>query len=397
MFQKLKTEGTDGKGSGAGMFARATGRFSMFKKKNNRAERGSDASSSDSSDSDSGDDIFGMGMGMDDEGGGGGGMGGGMGGGVAWMMGGGAMGDDDEDDDESGGVNGKGKVRGRGKGKGKGKGNGKGGNKRGPAPAVERTIFVKMNASAPDIIARTNERRVKEGRLDVDESEDESEEEEDNGDVGGAEPVSGKFLAFAEEAIGTIPINPGSLSFRGMSFRSSRKSLSTAGNSKRLLRSASFKQPQSPDGSSPYLGDGGSSPPSPSILTLDGTDGGDGDGSDADAATRSSPQLQPQQEVCVKALLAELDDMTPATALVSFCPVKIRQRFHPLDNHAERTARDAMRCILVYMNQQGDMYSATTGSAPSHHHCIEVAGKMLALALCEPEDVWDEIYCKCDD
>ena len=260
---------------------------------------------------------------------------------------------------------------------------------------MERTIFVKMNASAPDIIARTNERRVKEGRLDVDESEDESDEEDNDG-LGGAEPVSGKFLAFAEEAIGTIPISRG----RGMSFRSSRKSLSTAGNSKRLLRSASFKQPQSSPDS---VGDGGASPPSPSRLSLeggasisgalgrkgseDGTSGGGGDGSDADAATMYG----------VKTLLADLDKMPPATALVSFCPVKIRQRFHPLDNHAERTARDAMRCILVYMNQQGDMYSATTGSAPSHHHCIEVARKMLAKALCEPEDVWDEIYCKGDD
>jgi hypothetical protein len=126
----------------------------------------------------------------------------------------------------------------------------------------------------------------------------------------------------------------------------------------------------------------------------DGGDEGIGDGSGAEVA-KAANGSDVSDTQAMGSLLASLDKMDPSLALISFCPVKIRQRFHPLDNHAERTARDAMRCILVYMNQQGDMYSATTGSAPSHHHCIEVAGKMLTSVLCEPEDVWDEIYCEC--
>ena len=429
MFRQLKS-GAGGKGGGgAGLFARATGRFSMFKKKKKKQnDRGSDASSSDSSDSDSGDDIFGMGFGDDDEDGGKG-----MGGGMEWMMGGDtAGGGNNADDDESNGS----------KGKGKGKSTGKA--RRGsvlPAPPVKRTVFVKMNASAADIIALTKERRAKEGRFDADQLTDGNEDEENDMAVGDSndrpEPYSEMFLAFAEEAIAAVPVSRG----RGISFRSSRRGVGGASSARRLAQSPSFKRPReggpasSTSGSPGAGGSGvGSSPPTPSRLALgDGAlgdnavdqtesvtgnrdageqngeikeagavDGGSdeegdegvGDGSGAEAV-KAANETDVSDTQAMGSLLASLDDMDPAKALISFCPVKIRQRFHPLDNHAERTARDAMRCILVYMNQQGDMYSATTGSAPSHHHCIEVAGKMLTSALCEPEDVWDEIYCEC--
>ena len=198
MFRQLKSSAGGKGGGGAGLFARATGRFSMFKKKKKKKkttnDRGSDASASDSSDSDSGDDLFGMGFGDDDEDGGTG-----MGGGMAWMMGGDtAGGGNSAVDDESNG------SKGNGKGKGKSTGKARRGSMS-PAPPVERTVFVQMNASAADIIALTKERRAKEGRFDADQMTDGSEDEENDMAVGDAndrpEPYSEMFLAFAEEGV----------------------------------------------------------------------------------------------------------------------------------------------------------------------------------------------------